>query len=93
MKKISYIMAALLFLCLLRMPYGYYELVRFLGMVYFFIQGQNAVKKEEKYFWYASAILINPIFKIHLGRFLWNVIDVFWGTVILVKKPQLKNIN
>ena len=49
MGKLNYIMATLLFLCLLKMPYEYYELVRFLGMIYFFIQGQNSLKKEEKY--------------------------------------------
>ncbi len=92
MNKINYIMAILLFLCLFKMPYEYYELVRFLGMVYFFIQGRNALKKEEKYFWYISSLLINPIFQIHLGRIIWNILDVFWGGIILIKSREIKII-
>ncbi len=33
--------------------------------------------------WLSSAILINPILKINLGRFLWNVIDVIWAIILI----------
>lgn len=33
--------------------------------------------------WLASAILVNPIFKIALGREIWNVIDVFWAILLV----------
>lgn len=60
-------------------PYGYYQLVRFIGMVGFlwlyFIDKET---KFNKYIWLASAILINPIFKIALGRELWNIVDIVW---------------
>jgi hypothetical protein len=35
------------------------------------------------HFYIASAVLINPIFKIALGRELWNVVDVIWAVVLL----------
>jgi hypothetical protein len=35
------------------------------------------------YFYIASAVLINPIFKIALGRELWNVVDVIWAVALL----------
>ena len=72
-------------ICLLDMPYGYYQIVRFLGMIGF---GYLAFTKyEENQAWFifflASAILINPIFKISLGRTLWNVIDVIWAIILI----------
>ena len=79
---------ALLFLgCLADMPYGYYQLVRFLGMIGFL---WLAFKENEKgnrgllVFWLSSALLINPLVKISLGRSLWNVIDVIWAIVLLL---------
>ena len=30
-----------------------------------------------------SAILINPIFKISLGRELWNIIDIVWAIILI----------
>lgn len=32
----------------------------------------------------ASAILINPLFKIALGRSIWNIIDVIWALFLLL---------
>ena len=67
------------------MPYGYYQIVRFIGMVAFVYLGmQDEARQEVKYFWFASAILINPIIKIPLGRDLWNVVDVIWVFVLLI---------
>ncbi|MBX2889798.1 MAG: hypothetical protein KF734_02610 [Saprospiraceae bacterium] len=85
--KIIKIVLAILFIgCLTDMPYGYFQLVRFFGMIGFGILAYNAnVKKDNIFFviWLASAILINPIVKISLGRTLWNVIDVIWAIMLL----------
>ena len=67
------------------MPYGYFQLVRFLGMVGFGILAFKASSRRNNLFlviWLASAILINPIVKISLGRALWNVIDVIWAIIL-----------
>jgi hypothetical protein len=77
---------ALLFLgCLLKFEYGYYLLVRFLGMIGFVILAYEQYKKNQFYLvlWLASAILINPIFKIALGRTIWNVIDIIWAILLI----------
>ena len=79
---------ALLFLgCLADMSYGYYQLVRFLGMIGFFWLAFKENERGNKgllVFWLSSALLINPIFKISLGRELWNVIDVIWAIILLL---------
>lgn len=92
MEKFIKIGLAILFLlCLADMPYGYFQFVRFCGMIGF---GILAVSENEKgnekgnegmmYFYGASAILINPIFKISLGRELWNIFDIIWAIILIV---------
>ena len=85
-KFIKIILSILLLTCLFDMPYGYYQLIRFLGMVGFGILAYNHYKKNETWFvvWLASAILINPILKIYLGRELWNILDVVWALLLII---------
>ncbi len=72
--------------CLFDWNYGYYQLVRFLGMVGFGLLAYNDYQKDKTWFmiWLSSAILINPIFKIALGRELWNIIDIIWVIILVV---------
>ena len=69
----------LLGLCLLDMPYGFYQLVRFAALVGFGFLAYNANEKEQHtamLVYGALALLFQPFFKIALGRGLWNVVDV-----------------
>tara|TARA_B110000483_G_C18035876_1_gene480628 strand:+ start:497 stop:805 length:309 start_codon:yes stop_codon:yes gene_type:complete len=72
--------------CLFNWSYGYYQLVRFLGMIGFGLLALEAYQKNQEWFvvWLSSAILINPIFKIALGRELWNIIDIIWAILLAV---------
>lgn len=72
----------LFFLCLLDMPYGYFQIVRFAALVGFAILAYNANEKGNKtevIIYVCLAILFQPLIKIALGRQLWNVIDVIVG--------------
>jgi hypothetical protein len=43
-------------------------------------------EKEDKtivIIWICSAVLINPIFKLALGRILWNIADIIWSAILL----------
>lgn len=97
-KVLKIIMAILLFLCLLDMPYGYYQLVRFMAMISFgFLAVKSYARKDEKFaFTYGIlAILFQPIFKISLGRDIWNIIDVIVGSgliiILLRRVPKKRN--
>ncbi|MFP4527155.1 MAG: DUF6804 family protein [Candidatus Kapaibacterium sp.] len=82
---IKLVLAILFGLCLLDMPYGYYQLVRFIGMVLFGVLAYE--ERENKFwliFWASSALLINPFIKVSLGRSIWNIMDVIWGIVLLI---------
>ena len=83
--KIS--LAVLFFLCLLDMHYGYFQIVRFAAMVGFAVLAYFASSKEDKtemIVYITLALLFQPLFKIALGRTLWNVVDVIVGIGLIV---------
>jgi len=81
-------------MCLLDMPYGFYQLVRFLGLIGFGVlayYSSQEKKETETIVYIALAILFQPIFKIPLGRTLWNIVDVVVAIGLLwsvLKKKQ-----
>lgn len=77
----------LLFLCLIDMPYGFYQFVRFVALIGFGILAYKANEEEKntEMIIYASlALLFQPLFKIALGREIWNVVDVIVGVGLIV---------
>ncbi|MBS1750381.1 MAG: hypothetical protein JST63_10795 [Bacteroidetes bacterium] len=91
---IKLILAVLFFVCLLDMPYGYYQLVRFAALIGFAILAYTASEqgqKTEAIVYVSLAILFQPLIKIALGRQLWNVVDVVVGIGLLISifiKPK-----
>lgn len=86
-KQIKISLVALLLLCLLNMPYGYYQFVRFTAMVGFTYLAYSANKqsnKNEVFIYSALALLFQPFIKIALGRTLWNMVDLFTGIGLLI---------
>lgn len=85
--NIKIILIPFLWICLFNMPYGYYQLVRFVAMVVFGWMAIEYASKEQRgmaYTFGALALLFQPFFKIALGRGLWNVVDVIVGIGLLV---------
>ncbi len=72
-------LAALLLLCLVNMPYGFYQLVRFVVMVSFIYFSYDYFKDKQDrlgFTFAALALLFQPFLKITLGRTIWNILDV-----------------
>ena len=97
-KLIKIILAILFFLCLLKMPYGFYQLVRFAALVGFailaYMVNQNH-KQTEMIVYIVLALLFQPFLKIAFGRQIWNIIDVVIGIALIVsifQKPVRKRI-
>lgn len=86
MKIIKIILCILFLVCLFDMPFGYFQLVRFIGMIAFGILAYDNLEKNQSWFilWVGSSILINPFFKIALGRMIWNVVDLIWVALLFV---------
>lgn len=84
---IKIILTVLFFLCLLEMPYGYYQLVRFAALIGFALLAYNSNEqghKSEVIIYVCLATLFQPLVKIALGRQLWNIIDVVVGIGLIV---------
>lgn len=93
-KFIKITLAILFFLCLAKMPYGYYQFVRFAGLIGFAILGYQANRngrQTEMIIYGGLALLFQPFFKIALGREMWNIVDVVVGIGLLISifiKPK-----
>ena len=81
-KVLKVFLAVLLFVCLVDMPYGYYQVVRVIAMVglsYLAYQSRQKDRVTEVFIYVILAILFQPFFKISLGRQIWNVVDLVVG--------------
>lgn len=94
-KVIKIALAVLLLGCLLDMPYGYYQLVRFVVLIVFVVLAYEANKKEqqtEMIIYGALALLFQPFIKIALGKEIWNIIDVIVAVGLMISlKGKNKN--
>ena len=91
---IKIVLAILFFLCLAHMPYGFYQFVRFSGLIGFAIlayQAHEQGRQSEMIIYGGLALLFQPFFKIALGREIWNMVDVVVGIGLLISifmKPK-----
>ena len=91
---IKIILSILFFLCLLDMPYGFYQFVRFAGLIGFAIlayQANQQGRQTEMIIYGGLALLFQPFFKIALGRQMWNIVDVVVGIGLIISifmKPK-----
>lgn len=90
---IKIVLASLLLLCLLDMPYSFFQLVRFVSMAGFAFLAYTANEnnsKNEMLLYVLLAILFQPFEKIALGRELWNIVDVIVGVGLLISVLKQK---
>ena len=69
------------------MPYGFYQFVRFVALIGFGVLAYQAYKSEnqtEAIIYGGLALLFQPLFKIALGREIWNIVDVVVGIGLLL---------
>ena len=86
MKQIYLILAAMMLICLAPMPYGYFQLVRFVAMVVFGVLAYQYYlnhKLAATWIFGALAFLFQPFYKIALGRVVWNVVDVVVALLLI----------
>ncbi len=68
------------------MPYGYYQFVRFAGLVGFAVLAYDSFKREEQRMaivYVCLALLFQPFIKVALGRTGWNIVDVVVAVILL----------
>ena len=88
MKNISkLILAAILLLCLAPVPYGYFQLVRLFSTIAFGLMTFRYYKegKEKLAYTFGTLVLLfQPLYKISLGRTVWNIIDVIVAIGLII---------
>lgn len=85
--NIGFVLAVALLICLFPMPYGYYSLVRFVAMIVFGCMAFSFYKKENRLpsvIFGSLALLFQPLFKISLGRTMWNIVDVTVAVILVL---------
>lgn len=86
------LLAVMALICLLDMPYGYYQLFRvtaFVGFAFLAFSDEN--KGGWMLFYIASALIVQPFFKLPVGREVWNIVDVIWAVSLLFSALISKN--
>ena len=86
-KIIKIVLAILFFICLADMPYGYYQFVRFAGLIGFAIlayQANQQGRQTDMIIYGGLALLFQPFIKVALGRQLWNIVDIIVGLFLIV---------
>ena len=96
MKQVYLFLAALMLLCLAPMPYGYFQLVRFLSTIAFGVMAYRYYRERKEWLAYTCgtlALLFQPFYKIALGRTVWNIVDVIVAVLLIIIWYQEKIDN
>ena len=84
MNFLKIILASLCLLCLLEMPYSFYEFFRIIALASF---GFLAYKERDNgawpLYWIISAMIVQPFHKFYITRPLWTIIDFIWAITLL----------
>ena len=51
---------------------------------FFYLAYAEQERKEWMVVWIVSGLLVQPIFKVSLGRDIWNIVDAIWAVLLLV---------
>lgn len=92
---VIYIAATLLLMGAAPLPYGYYTLIRIVAAgVFVWAAYISHERKNEVLPWIyvISAIIFNPIIKIHLPKDLWAIIDIGAGILLLFTKTKIEQM-
>ena len=87
MRKFYLPLAAMMLLCLAPMPYGYFQLVRFLSTIAFGMMAYRYYMEKKEWLTYTCgilALLFQPFYKIAMGRTVWNVVDVIVAIGLII---------
>jgi len=80
--NLKIIHAVALVSCLLPMPYGYFMVVRLFSTALFGYYAYQEFQNDNQttgFVYIGLALLFQPIYKIVLGRALWNLVDIVVG--------------
>jgi hypothetical protein len=80
-------LAVLFMLCLFHMPFGYYQLFRFVAVVGFAVLAYYEYERKNiplVIVFVGLALLFQPLVKVAMGRQAWNIVDVVVAVGLIV---------
>jgi len=80
-------LAVLFVLCLFHMPFGYYQLFRFVAVVGFAVLAYYEYERKNiplVIVFVGLALLFQPLVKVAMGRQAWNIVDVVVAVGLIV---------
>jgi len=83
--KIALVLLSLI--CLFHLPYGYYQLIRYIALVGFAILAYYEYERKNipmAIVYIGLVLLFQPIAKVTLGRQVWNIVDVVVAVGLIV---------
>lgn len=87
----------LIFIGILKQPYGYYEFLRifvFLNSIYLTVEAfKNIKKKGFEYLYLSLVILFNPIFPVYATKDIWVLVDIIAVIFLGISLALDKNEN
>ena len=92
---VIYIATGMLLIGVLPLPYSYYTLLRIVATVVFLWPAFVSYSRKEKmlpWAFAATAILFNPLVKIHLTKELWVVVDIVAELFLLLSKSKIQEV-
>lgn len=85
--------AAILLVAAAPLPYGFYMIVRMVAVIVFIWAAVIAVQRAHitlAVVFGLTAILFNPLFKIHLDKNVWIVLDILAALLLLATMKKIK---
>ena len=93
---IKIVLAVLLLICLFDLPYGYYQLIRYIALVGFAILAYYEYERKNipmVIVFVGLMLLFQPIAKVTLGRQVWNIVDVVVAVGLVVSMFVQKHMK
>lgn len=86
MKQFLYIATIILLLAVIKMPYGFYQLLRLIAMTAFLIIAYREFKQSGWNTWVTLGIIgvlvFNPLVPIRFSKGMWQIIDTVTAVIV-----------
>jgi FtsH-binding integral membrane protein len=77
-------------------PYAYYILLRWVCCgIFFYLSFQALEQEKQNFVWILgiTALIYNPIFRVHLNRELWSIINIITIVIAFISIFALRTKN
>ncbi|HJP18863.1 MAG TPA: DUF6804 family protein [Nitrospinota bacterium] len=92
---IIYLVAGMLFVGVLPLPGGYYEILRLVACASFGFVAFVSYDRQEKnlpWFYGFLAIIFNPIVEFQFVKEMWVMVDIVGGILLLANKEKIQAV-